>query len=169
MYVSGERVGCLRRLMLGRGVACNNCGSVGSFIIKSARWSTTSPLALEVASNCANCGGGPRPRFLRKRPGVVASRTPTRRPYAKAVLSPGSIPTYVPGKLSSLPPLPTLIQRSAWKGYSRKYAVAISAGPVGPLGVGPAYNSGRVPALHAFTLSRKARMAVVMRSKDARF
>jgi hypothetical protein len=32
----------------------------------------------------------------------VASRTPTRRPYAKAVLSPGSIPTYVPGTV--LPP-----------------------------------------------------------------
>jgi len=58
MYVSGERAGCLRRLLLGRGVACNNCGSVESFIIKSTRWSTTSPLALEVASNCANCGAG---------------------------------------------------------------------------------------------------------------
>ena len=57
MYVSGERAWCLRRLIVGRGVACDNCGS-GSFIIKSARWSMTSPPTLDVASNCANCGTG---------------------------------------------------------------------------------------------------------------
>ena len=57
MYVSGERAGCLRRVILGREFACNNCGS-GSFIIKSAQWSMTSPPALDVASNCANCGTG---------------------------------------------------------------------------------------------------------------
>ena len=57
MYVSGERAWCLRRLILGRGVACNNCGS-GSFIIKSAQWSMRSPPTLDVASNCANCGTG---------------------------------------------------------------------------------------------------------------
>jgi RNase P subunit RPR2 len=55
MYVSGERAGCVRRVMLQKGFACHNCGSV-SFIVKDARWSTTSPLALEVASNCASCG-----------------------------------------------------------------------------------------------------------------
>jgi hypothetical protein len=43
--------------MLGKGFACENCGS-RSFIIKSVRWSTTSPTALEVASNCASCGMG---------------------------------------------------------------------------------------------------------------
>jgi hypothetical protein len=43
--------------MLGGGFACDNCGS-GSFIIKGAGWSTTSPLALEVASSCASCGTG---------------------------------------------------------------------------------------------------------------
>jgi hypothetical protein len=57
MYVSGERAWCLRRLIMGRGVACNDCGS-RSFIIKSAQWSMTSPPELEVASNCANCGTG---------------------------------------------------------------------------------------------------------------
>jgi hypothetical protein len=57
MYVSGERAGCLRRVILGREFACNNCGS-GSFIIKSAQWSLTSPPALDVASKCANCGTG---------------------------------------------------------------------------------------------------------------
>jgi hypothetical protein len=57
LRVSGERAGCVRRAMLGRGFACAECGS-GSFIIKSARWSTTSPLALEVASSCASCGTG---------------------------------------------------------------------------------------------------------------
>jgi transcription elongation factor Elf1 len=43
--------------MLDKGFACDNCGS-GSFIIKSVRWSTTSPTALEVASNCGSCGMG---------------------------------------------------------------------------------------------------------------
>ena len=57
MRVSGERAGCVRQVMLGKGFACGNCGS-GSFIIKSVRWSTTSPTALEVASNCASCGTG---------------------------------------------------------------------------------------------------------------
>jgi len=57
MYVSGERAGCVRRVMLDRGFACADCGSE-SFIIKGARWSTTSPKELEVASNCASCGTG---------------------------------------------------------------------------------------------------------------
>jgi hypothetical protein len=55
--VSGERAGCVRRVMLGRGFACDNCGSV-SFIVKGARWSTTSPPTLQVASSCASCGTG---------------------------------------------------------------------------------------------------------------
>ena len=59
MYVSGERAWRLRRLILGRGVACNECGS-GAFIIKSAQWSMTSPPELEVASKCANCDTGVR-------------------------------------------------------------------------------------------------------------
>ena len=63
MRVSGERAGCVRarcvrRAMLGGGFACDNCGSVGAFIVKGARWSTTSPPALEVASSCAGCGTG---------------------------------------------------------------------------------------------------------------
>jgi hypothetical protein len=50
--------------MLGKGFACGNCGS-GSFIIKSVRWFTMSPTALEVASNCASCGtGGTTPLSL---------------------------------------------------------------------------------------------------------
>jgi hypothetical protein len=57
MYVSGERAWCLRRLILGRGVACNECGSE-SFIIQSAQWSMTSPPTLDVASTCANRGTG---------------------------------------------------------------------------------------------------------------
>jgi hypothetical protein len=48
----------LRRVMMGRGIACANCGSTGAFIIKGARWSTTKPPELEVASNCAGCGTG---------------------------------------------------------------------------------------------------------------
>ena len=48
----------MRQVMLDRGFACTNCGSYGSFIIKGARWSATSPPALEVASSCANCGTG---------------------------------------------------------------------------------------------------------------
>jgi len=55
MYVSGERAGCLRQLILRREVTCNNCGS-WSFIIKSAQWSMMSPPALDVDLNCANCG-----------------------------------------------------------------------------------------------------------------
>jgi hypothetical protein len=56
MYISGERAWCLRRVILGRGVCCNESGSSGSLIIKRAQWSMTSPPALEVASNCGNCG-----------------------------------------------------------------------------------------------------------------
>jgi hypothetical protein len=56
--VSGERAGCLLRVLLGRGIACENCGSVGFFVIKDTRWSTTSPPELEVTPNCANCGTG---------------------------------------------------------------------------------------------------------------
>jgi len=55
MYVSGERAGCVRRVMLDRGFACADCGSE-SFIIKGARRGPSSPQALEVASNCASCG-----------------------------------------------------------------------------------------------------------------
>jgi hypothetical protein len=58
MYVSGERAGCARRVILGRGLCCNECGSSGSFIIKSAQWSMRSPPTLEVASKCGNCGTG---------------------------------------------------------------------------------------------------------------
>jgi hypothetical protein len=57
MYVSGERAWCVRQLIVGE-VACNNCGSSGSFIIKSAQWSMMSPSALDVDLNCANCGTG---------------------------------------------------------------------------------------------------------------
>jgi hypothetical protein len=57
VHVSGERAECVRQVMLGKGFACSNCGS-GSFIIKSVWWSTMSPPALEVASNCASCGTG---------------------------------------------------------------------------------------------------------------
>jgi hypothetical protein len=57
VHVSGERAGCLRRVMVGKEFACENCGS-GSFIIKSVRWSTMSPPALAVASNCGSCGTG---------------------------------------------------------------------------------------------------------------
>jgi hypothetical protein len=48
----------LRRVILGRGVSCNGCGCSRSFIIESAQWSMTSPPALDIASNCANCGTG---------------------------------------------------------------------------------------------------------------
>jgi hypothetical protein len=46
---------------VGQGVACENCGSSGSFIIKGARWTTASPPELEVASSCASCGTGATP------------------------------------------------------------------------------------------------------------
>jgi hypothetical protein len=49
-------VGCLRWMMMGRRVACANCSSAGGFIIKGARWSTTGPPELEVASAFASCG-----------------------------------------------------------------------------------------------------------------
>ena len=58
MYASGEQAWCVRQLILGKGVACNKCGSSGSFIIKSAQWSMMSPSALDVDLNCANCGTG---------------------------------------------------------------------------------------------------------------
>jgi len=58
MYVSGERAWYLRRVILGRGFACNECACSGSTIIESAQWSLTSPPALDVASKCANCGTG---------------------------------------------------------------------------------------------------------------
>jgi len=35
--VSGERAGCLRPVMLSRGVARENCGFSGSLIIKGTR------------------------------------------------------------------------------------------------------------------------------------
>jgi hypothetical protein len=44
--------------MLGREVACDNCGSVGTFMIKGARWPATGSPTLEVAWSCANCGTG---------------------------------------------------------------------------------------------------------------
>jgi hypothetical protein len=31
MYVSGERAWCVRRVILGRGMFCNECGTSGSF------------------------------------------------------------------------------------------------------------------------------------------
>jgi uncharacterized Zn finger protein len=42
-------------VMMDRRFACADCGSE-SVIIKGARWSTKSPQALEVASNCVSCG-----------------------------------------------------------------------------------------------------------------
>jgi len=56
MYASGEQAWCVRQLILEREVACNNCGSSWSFIIKSAQWSMMNPSALDVHLNCANCG-----------------------------------------------------------------------------------------------------------------
>ena len=44
-------------MILQREFACHNCGS-GSFIIKSAQWSVTSPPALDVDLSCATCGTG---------------------------------------------------------------------------------------------------------------
>ena len=44
-------------MILQKEFACHNCGS-GSFIIKSAQWSMTSSLALDVDLGCANCGTG---------------------------------------------------------------------------------------------------------------
>jgi hypothetical protein len=57
MYPSGERAWCLRRVILQKEFACHNCLS-GSFIIKSAQWSVTSPPALDVDLSCANCSTG---------------------------------------------------------------------------------------------------------------
>jgi uncharacterized Zn finger protein len=57
MYPSGERARCLRLVILQKEFACHNCGS-GSFIIKSAQWSMTSPPALDVDLRCATCGTG---------------------------------------------------------------------------------------------------------------
>jgi hypothetical protein len=56
--VSGERAWCLRRVILGEGDCCNECGSSGFFIIESAQWTMTSPPRLEVASKRVNCGTG---------------------------------------------------------------------------------------------------------------
>jgi uncharacterized Zn finger protein len=55
MYVSGERVSCLRQLIAAKEFACHKCGS-GSFIIKEVQWSMRSPLTLEVDMRCAKCG-----------------------------------------------------------------------------------------------------------------
>ena len=44
-------------MILQKEFACHNCGS-GPFIIKSAQWSMTSSLALDVDLSCANCGTG---------------------------------------------------------------------------------------------------------------
>jgi hypothetical protein len=92
MYVSGERAWCLRRVILGRGVSCNECGFCRSFIIENAQWSTTSPPTLEVVLNCANCGTGATTQLRCKRPGVAASTTLTKA-YAKAVHSPVRYPS----------------------------------------------------------------------------
>jgi hypothetical protein len=122
VHVSGERAGCLRRVMVGKEFACENCGS-GSFIIKSVRWSTTSPLALEVASNCASCGtGGTRPRSRSKRPGAAASTTPSKAPRPRRSIAPVRRPRTSPNR-SFRPFSLALIHRSACKGpYSITYA-----------------------------------------------
>ena len=58
MYLSGEHAWCVRQLILQIEVACNNCGSSGSFIIKSVQWSMMIPPALDVHLTCANCSTG---------------------------------------------------------------------------------------------------------------
>jgi len=55
MYISGERARCLREVILQKGFACHNCGSV-SFIVRGAQWATTGSPALDVDLRCANCG-----------------------------------------------------------------------------------------------------------------
>jgi hypothetical protein len=55
MYVSGERARCLHEVILQKGFACHNCGSV-SFIIRDAQWATMGSPALDVDLRCASCG-----------------------------------------------------------------------------------------------------------------
>jgi DNA-directed RNA polymerase subunit RPC12/RpoP len=55
MYVSGEHARCLREVLLQKGFACHNCGSV-SLIIRDAQWATMGSLALDVDLRCVNCG-----------------------------------------------------------------------------------------------------------------
>jgi DNA-directed RNA polymerase subunit RPC12/RpoP len=55
MYVSGEHARCLREVLLQKGFACHNCGSV-SLIIRDAQWATMGSLALVVDLRCVNCG-----------------------------------------------------------------------------------------------------------------
>jgi len=55
MYVSGEHARCLREVLLQKGFACHNCGSV-SFIVRDAQWATMGSLALDVDLRCVNCG-----------------------------------------------------------------------------------------------------------------
>jgi len=55
MYVFGERARCLREVILQKGFACHNCGSV-SFIIRGAQWAMMGSPALDVDVRCASCG-----------------------------------------------------------------------------------------------------------------
>ena len=55
MYVFGERARCLREVILQKGFACHNCGSV-SFIVRGAQWATIESPALDVDLICASCG-----------------------------------------------------------------------------------------------------------------
>jgi len=55
MYVSGERARCLHEVILQKGFACHNCGSV-SFIVRGAQWATIESPALDVDLICASCG-----------------------------------------------------------------------------------------------------------------
>jgi hypothetical protein len=54
MYVSGERAQCLHELIVHKGFACHNCGSL-SFIIRDAQWATMGAPALDVDLRCASC------------------------------------------------------------------------------------------------------------------
>jgi hypothetical protein len=94
--VSGERAGCLRRVMLGRGVSCNNCGSSGVLIIKGARWPATGLPALEVAWSCANCGAGVTTPVSLEEVRRRGFDDPDWGISQKAVYSPGPMPVYVP-------------------------------------------------------------------------
>jgi len=55
MYLSGERARCLHEVILQKGFACQNCGSV-SFIVRGAQWATIGSPALDVDLICASCG-----------------------------------------------------------------------------------------------------------------
>jgi hypothetical protein len=55
MYVSGERAQCLHEVILQKGFACHNCGSV-SFIVRDAQWAMMVSPALDVDLRCASCG-----------------------------------------------------------------------------------------------------------------